>query len=198
MIAGLEPPIDALAARLRLRVERSWEDLGEVDAAVFSVERLQFTVSLMTYGQAESWVWLHRAHEDADAALAVLLRALGPGRDAVAFTGGPDPAFTTSTLPGLPETSSARRWQRAAPARRAPWQEILRRRPRPGGLPFGREQENFLPLARIRFCVRLRRSPGRRLCRRQAVCPSRRRHVPAGRRTGRCAAALVPPGAGAG
>ncbi|MFJ1709400.1 hypothetical protein [Kitasatospora sp. NPDC088346] len=93
MIAGLKPPIDAFAARLRLKVERSWEDLGEVDAAVFTVERLRFTLSLMTYGQAETWVWLHRAHEDADAALAVLLRALGLGQDAVAFTGGPDTGF---------------------------------------------------------------------------------------------------------
>ncbi|MER8188153.1 hypothetical protein [Kitasatospora sp. NPDC094015] len=93
MIAGLAPPLEALAARLRLRVERSWEDLGEVDAVVFTVERLHFALSLMTYGQAETWVWLHHTHEDADHALGVLLRALGLGREALVFTGGPDTGF---------------------------------------------------------------------------------------------------------
>ncbi|MFF1871169.1 hypothetical protein [Streptomyces sp. CB03911] len=93
MIAGLKPPLEALAARLRLQVERSWEDLGEVDAAVFTVKRLHFALSLMTYGQAETWVWLYHSHEDADGALDVLLDALGLGQDAVVFTGGPDTGF---------------------------------------------------------------------------------------------------------
>ncbi|MFJ9448388.1 hypothetical protein ACIRRH_42250 [Kitasatospora sp. NPDC101235] len=90
MIAGLKPPLDALAARLRLSVERSWEDLGEVDAAVFTIDRWHFALSLMPYGQSETWVWLHRSHEDADDALRVLLEALGLGEDAVVFTGGLD------------------------------------------------------------------------------------------------------------
>ncbi|MFC5644983.1 hypothetical protein [Kitasatospora cinereorecta] len=93
MIAGLQPPLDVLAARLRLTVERSWEDLGEVDAAVFRIERLNFALSLMTYGQSETWVWLHRTHQDPDAALQILLRALGVGREAIVFTGGPDTGF---------------------------------------------------------------------------------------------------------
>ncbi|MFB7909907.1 hypothetical protein ACFC1T_26070 [Kitasatospora sp. NPDC056076] len=93
MIAGLKPPLDALATRLRLSVERSWDQLGEVDVAVFTVERRYFALSLMTYGQDETWVWLHRSHEDADDALQVLLDALGIGQDSVVFTGGPDAGF---------------------------------------------------------------------------------------------------------
>ncbi|MEV7119713.1 hypothetical protein [Kitasatospora griseola] len=93
MVAGLKPPLEALAARLRLTVERSWEDLGEVDATVFRIEGFRFALSLMTYGQDETWVWLHRSHEDPDAALEVLLRALGVGREALAFTGGPETGF---------------------------------------------------------------------------------------------------------
>ncbi|MFG2825322.1 hypothetical protein ACGFX4_38575 [Kitasatospora sp. NPDC048365] len=93
MVAGLRPPLEALAARLRLTVERSWEDLGEVDTAVFRIGGLNFALSLMTYNQQETWVWLHRSHEDPDAALEVLLRALGVGQEAVVFTGGPDTGF---------------------------------------------------------------------------------------------------------
>ncbi|GAA2155695.1 hypothetical protein GCM10009760_55840 [Kitasatospora kazusensis] len=93
MVAGLKPPLDVLAARLRLTLERSWEDLGEVDTAVFRIEGLNFALSQMTYGQPQTWVWLHRSHEDADAALEVLLRALGVGPGAVEFTGGPETGF---------------------------------------------------------------------------------------------------------
>ncbi|MEE1783246.1 hypothetical protein PUR71_10015 [Streptomyces sp. SP17BM10] len=93
MIAGLKAPLDALAARLRLSVERSWADLGAVDAAVFRVDRRRFALSLMPDGQSETWVWLHRSHEDVDDALRVLLDALGLGDDAVVFTGGPDTGF---------------------------------------------------------------------------------------------------------
>ncbi|MEV0537860.1 hypothetical protein [Kitasatospora sp. NPDC050463] len=93
MIAGLKPPLEALATRLRLTVERGWEDLGEVDAAVFTVERLHFALSLMTYGQTETWAWLHRSHEDTDEALDILLRALGLGREALVFTGELETGF---------------------------------------------------------------------------------------------------------
>ncbi|MGW4651240.1 hypothetical protein [Kitasatospora sp. NPDC004289] len=94
MIAGLKPPLDALAARLRLTVERSWEDPGEVDAAMFKIDRRHYALSLMTYGQDETWVWLHRSHiGDDDGALRVLLETLGLDDDAVVFTGGPDTGF---------------------------------------------------------------------------------------------------------
>ncbi|MGW4897245.1 hypothetical protein ACWEQL_34055 [Kitasatospora sp. NPDC004240] len=93
MIAGLEPPLEALAARLVMQVERSWEDLGEVDTAFFRIERLDFALSRLTYNQAETWVWLDRRHEDPEAALGILLNALGLGWEAVVFTGGPDSGF---------------------------------------------------------------------------------------------------------
>jgi hypothetical protein len=102
MIAGLAPPLDALAARLRLSVERSWEDLGEVDTAVFAIDRRRFALSLMPYNQSETWVWLHRSHDDADGALQVLLDALGLGRDAVVFTGGPDTGLHYRDTGGRP------------------------------------------------------------------------------------------------
>jgi len=46
LVAGLSPSLGALAARLRLNVEKSWEDpLGEVEAAMFSIGKIHFALS---------------------------------------------------------------------------------------------------------------------------------------------------------
>ncbi|MEV8099070.1 hypothetical protein [Kitasatospora sp. NPDC085879] len=45
LVAGLKPPLEALAARLRLTLERGWEDLGYVDVAMFRIERVNSALS---------------------------------------------------------------------------------------------------------------------------------------------------------
>lgn len=84
LVAGLGPSLGSLAARLRLHPERSWEDgLGELDAAMFSIRKIHFALS-QTEGHPVK-VWVSRDQTDVDAALDVLLEALGIGRDALAY-----------------------------------------------------------------------------------------------------------------
>jgi hypothetical protein len=84
VIAGLSPSLGALAARLRLHTERSWEDgLGEVDAAMLSIRKIHFALS-QTEGTSVK-VWVSQDQIDVDAALDVLLEALGIGRDALSY-----------------------------------------------------------------------------------------------------------------
>ncbi|MEU1287680.1 hypothetical protein [Kitasatospora sp. NPDC005856] len=96
MVAGLQPPLDALADRLRLRltVERSWEDIGYVNVAMFRIEGTDFALSAFE-GAASPYtsVWVSRLVEDAGAALDTLLGALGIGREALAFTGSVEDGF---------------------------------------------------------------------------------------------------------
>ena len=86
-VAGLSPSLDALAARLRLDIERSWEDgLGEVDAAMFSIRKIHFALSHNEGSpRPDVKVWVSRDQADVDAALDVLLEALGIGREALTF-----------------------------------------------------------------------------------------------------------------
>jgi hypothetical protein len=84
VVAGLRPSLDSLAARLRLHTEKSWEDgLGELDAAMFSVRKIHFALS-----QADGHpvkVWVSQDQSNVDAALDVLLEALGISRDALTY-----------------------------------------------------------------------------------------------------------------
>jgi hypothetical protein len=94
LVAGLSPSLDVLAARLRLNVERSWEDLGWVDAAMFSIRKFHFALSRLEGGPSPGvFVWVSRDHADVDAALDVLLDALGIGREAVTFVGDIETGF---------------------------------------------------------------------------------------------------------
>jgi hypothetical protein len=84
LVAGLSPSLDALAARLRLHTERSWEDaLGEVDAAIFSIRKIHFALS-QTEGHPVK-VWVSQDQTDVDMALDVLLEGLGIGREALTY-----------------------------------------------------------------------------------------------------------------
>lgn len=87
LVAGLSPSLVALAARLRLHLERSWEDpLGEVDAAIFSIGKTHFALSHNdSHPRPDTKVWVDRSHADVDAALDVLLHALGIGREALTY-----------------------------------------------------------------------------------------------------------------
>jgi hypothetical protein len=87
LVAGLSPPLDVLAARLRLDTERSWEDpLGEVDAAIFTIRKIHFALSHNDgHPSSATKVWVSRDQTDVDAALDVLLDALGIGREALTY-----------------------------------------------------------------------------------------------------------------
>jgi hypothetical protein len=87
IVAGLTPPLEAVAARLRLEVERTWEELGEVDVALFRIRGTEFALSRFVHRQdPHLFVWLNRSQRDVETALDLLLGALGVGREAVAFT----------------------------------------------------------------------------------------------------------------
>lgn len=87
LVAGLSPSLDALAERLRLAIERSWEDpLGEVEAAMFSIGKIHFALSHNDgHPRPDTKVWVSRDEADVDAALDVLLHALGIGREALTY-----------------------------------------------------------------------------------------------------------------
>jgi hypothetical protein len=87
LVAGLSPPLEALAAQLRLDLERSWEDqLGDVDAAMFSIRQIHFALSHNDGSPSpDTKVWVSRNQTDVDAALDVLLNALGIGREALTY-----------------------------------------------------------------------------------------------------------------
>ena len=87
LVGALSPSLDALAARLRLNTERSWEDgLGEVDAALFSIRKIHFALSHNEGSpRPDVKVWVSRDQTDMDAALDVLLEALGIGREALTY-----------------------------------------------------------------------------------------------------------------
>jgi hypothetical protein len=87
LVAGLSPSLEALAARLRLDLERSWEDqLGDVDAAMFSIRKIHFALSHNDgHPSPDTKVWVSRDQADVDGALNVLLNALGIGREALTY-----------------------------------------------------------------------------------------------------------------
>jgi hypothetical protein len=87
VIAGLRPQLVDLAARLRLEVEKTWEDLGQVDVAMFRVQKFSFALSRMETGPSSHvFVWVDREGvDDPDAALDLLLTVLGLSGDSVAF-----------------------------------------------------------------------------------------------------------------
>ena len=92
LVAGLRPSLDALAARLRLDTERSWEDpLGEVDAAMFSIRKIHFALSHNDgHPSPDTKVWVSGDQADVEAALNVLLEALGIGREALTYCLDPE------------------------------------------------------------------------------------------------------------
>ncbi|MFD8073735.1 hypothetical protein ACFV3E_13905 [Streptomyces sp. NPDC059718] len=79
-LARLDPPLEAFAARLRLSVERSWQDLGDVGVAVFRIGRTEYALHEFDGGPHGTYAWVHHSVDDHEQALDVLLRALGVGR----------------------------------------------------------------------------------------------------------------------
>ncbi|WP_329190488.1 hypothetical protein [Streptomyces sp. NBC_01428] len=94
LVAGLSPSLDGLAARLRLSIERGWEDLGAVDAAMFSIQKIDFGLSRLEGSPGpDVFVRVSRAQAKVDAALDLLLYALGIGDEALAFRGDIETGF---------------------------------------------------------------------------------------------------------
>lgn len=95
VIAGLSPSLEVLAARLRLDVERGWEDLGWVDVAMFRIQKIDFALSrLEGSARPNVLVWVSRAQPDADTALDTLLNALGIGQEALTFRADTETGYT--------------------------------------------------------------------------------------------------------
>lgn len=88
-----------------MNIERGWEDLGEVDATMFRIRNIDFALS-RTEGNPspDVYVWVGRAQDDVDAALDVLLGALGIGEEALTFRGDTENGFVD--LRNAPQSSA--------------------------------------------------------------------------------------------
>ncbi|MFF9645312.1 hypothetical protein [Kitasatospora aureofaciens] len=96
LVAGLSIPMALLAARLRLTVEHGWEDLGDVEAAMFAIQKIDFALSRTAGNPLPGvYVWVAKAQHDQEAALDLLLAALGADRDALTFLREVTPEGTT-------------------------------------------------------------------------------------------------------
>ena len=86
LVAGLSIPMAPLAARLRLTVEHGWDDLGDVEAAMFAIQKIDFALSRTAGNPLPGvYVWVARAQHDQEAALELLLAALGLDRAVLTF-----------------------------------------------------------------------------------------------------------------
>ncbi|MFI6702765.1 hypothetical protein ACIBJC_28125 [Streptomyces sp. NPDC050509] len=93
-VASLAPPLEALAARLRLTIEHSWEDLGSVDVAMLRIRGVDFSLHRLEGSPCQDTiVSVGRSTEDVDAALTLLLDALGIGREALTFVGDEETGY---------------------------------------------------------------------------------------------------------
>ncbi|WP_026411342.1 hypothetical protein [Actinomadura oligospora] len=94
IVAGLAAPLEPLAARLRLQIERSWEEPGPVDAAMFCIQRTDFALSRANAAHdATTYIWVglpvSRSRKQTDAAIHLLLNALGLSPEALTFRSDP-------------------------------------------------------------------------------------------------------------
>ncbi|AJF69362.1 hypothetical protein [Streptomyces vietnamensis] len=100
MIGALALPVQPVAQRLRLHVERSWDGLDDLDVVLFRLKGFSFAISKHDGNPAGvSYVWLTQPHEQANKALDTLLEAVGIEEDAVAFRGDAHEDRTERTAP---------------------------------------------------------------------------------------------------
>ncbi|WP_416903533.1 hypothetical protein [Micromonospora echinospora] len=77
-----------------MSIERGWEDLGWVDVAMFRIQEIDFALSRLEGNpRTDVLVWVSREQADVDAALDVLLEALGIGRDVLTLRGDEETGF---------------------------------------------------------------------------------------------------------
>ncbi|MGA5498870.1 hypothetical protein ACPCSP_31515 [Streptomyces cinereoruber] len=88
MIGSLVLPVQSMARRLYLQVQRSWDGLDELDVVLFRLEGFSFAISKHDGDLCGvSDIWLIQPHQRADEALDTLLQVVGVSMDAVAFHG---------------------------------------------------------------------------------------------------------------
>ncbi|MFI1651038.1 hypothetical protein ACH4XT_29420 [Streptomyces avidinii] len=104
----------AYADRLVLKVEQSWEDLGDVDVATFRLGRRFFVLSEFTDVEDTGvTVWLDRRHTDDEASLTELVEVLGiPGDYVRDLTWCPHPVVQLMSPPPPDDGPGASRWTR--------------------------------------------------------------------------------------
>ncbi|MEU3464460.1 hypothetical protein ABZ721_31470 [Streptomyces sp. NPDC006733] len=101
IVAGLAPSLESLAARLCLTIEHSWEDLGSVDVAMLRVGGVDFALHRLEGSPCQdTLISVSRSTADTDAAIALLLDALGIGREALTFVGDEETGYTDLGQPG--------------------------------------------------------------------------------------------------
>ncbi|WP_223838051.1 hypothetical protein [Streptomyces venezuelae] len=88
MVGVLALPVQPVAQRLRLHVERSWDGVDELEVVLFRLKGFSFAISKHDGNPVGvSYVWLTQPHEQAEKALDTLLEVVGIGEDVVAFRG---------------------------------------------------------------------------------------------------------------
>lgn len=86
-LALLAVELDALARRLRLTVEESWDEHGAVRAVFFTLDGTDFVATCHERDPAGTCVWVRKSGPvDPAERMAVLLTALGVGSDAVSYS----------------------------------------------------------------------------------------------------------------
>lgn len=75
-------------------IEHSWEDLRSVDVAMLRIQGVGFSLHRLQGSPCQDTrVSVGRSTEDVDAALTLLLDALGVGREALTFVGAEETAY---------------------------------------------------------------------------------------------------------
>ncbi len=88
VVAGLAPSLDSVAGRLKLTTERGWEELSPVDVAMIQIRGVHFALHRMEYSpMTDTIVSVIKETDDDEAAINILLDALGIGREALTFRG---------------------------------------------------------------------------------------------------------------
>ncbi|MFE5535434.1 hypothetical protein [Streptomyces sp. NPDC056492] len=86
LVGALTLPVQPVAQRLRLHVERSWDGLDGLDVVLFRLKGFSFAISKHDGNPlGVSCVWLTEPHEQAGKALDTLLEVVGIGEDVVAL-----------------------------------------------------------------------------------------------------------------
>lgn len=119
MIGALALPVQPVAQRLRLHVERSWDGLDDLDVVLFRLKGFSFAISKHDgHPLGVSYVWLTQPHDHADKALDTLLEVVGIGEDCVAFRGDEndcrraEPTVTTQHTGSPAESLPTSLWAR--------------------------------------------------------------------------------------
>ncbi|WP_407841410.1 hypothetical protein ACE1OC_41305 [Streptomyces sp. DSM 116496] len=88
VVAGLAPSLDSVAVRFKLTTERGWEELSPVDVAMIQIRGVHFALHRMEFSpMTDTIVSVINETDDDEAAIDILLDALGIGREALTFRG---------------------------------------------------------------------------------------------------------------